>query len=100
MPEIVALLQTIRPLMAQTTLRQMGQVIYGMWVTPRRATLLEISRWTESGVSYRTLQRWYHTAVPGLEGLWLFFRQQVWHANHDYSAAGDEVGVGKAGHQT
>jgi putative transposase len=86
--------------MAQTTLRQMGHVIYGMLVTTRRATMLEISRWTESGGSYRSLQRWYHTALPWLEVMGLFFRQQLWHAKHDYIAAGDEVVVGKAGHQT
>jgi putative transposase len=100
MPEIVALLQVIAPLISKTTLRQMSHVIYGMLVTTRRVTMLEISRWTEVGGSYRTLQRWYHTSVPWVQVLWLFFRQRLWHADHDYIAAGDEVVVGKAGHAT
>jgi len=100
MPEIVALLQVIAPLLSKTTLRQMSHVIYGLLVTTRRITMLEISRWTETGGSYRTLQRWYHTGVPWLQIMWLFFTQRLWHADHDYIAAGDEVVVGKAGHET
>jgi putative transposase len=100
MPEIVALLQVIAPLISKTTLRQMSHVIYGVLVTTRRVTMLEISRWTEEGGSYRTIQRWYHTGVPWVQVMWLFFRQRLWHAGHDYIAAGDEVVVGKAGHVT
>ncbi|MCI0552241.1 MAG: transposase [Anaerolineae bacterium] len=100
MPEIVALLQVIAPLISKTALRQMSHVVYGLLVTTRRITMLEISRWTESGGSYRTLQRWYHTGVPWVQVMWLFFTQRLWHAGHDYIAAGDEVVVGKAGHET
>ncbi len=100
MPEIVALLHVIAPLVSKTTLRQMSHVLYGLLVTTRRITMLEISRWTETGGSYRTMQRWYHRGVPWLQVMWLFFTQQVWHAGHDYIAAGDEVVVGKAGHET
>ena len=100
MPEIVALLQTIAPLVSQTTLRQLSHVIYGMLVTTRRITMLEISRWTGRGGSYRTIQRWYHSWTPWVPVLWCFFTQQLWHADHDYIAAGDEVVFGKAGHET
>jgi putative transposase len=100
MSAIVALLQTIQPLLSKTTLRQMSQVIYGLLVTTRRATMLELSRWTEDGGSYRTLQRWYHTRLPWLAMMWSFFKQRLWHAEHEYIAVGDEVVVGKAGHAT
>lgn len=100
MPEILALLQTITPLVSKTTLRQMGHVLYGMLVTTRRITMLEISRWTESGGSYRTLQRWYHSSVPWLSVMWVVFTQQLWRSGHDYLAAGDEVVFGKAGKET
>ena len=100
MSEIVALLQTIRPLVSKTTLRQMSHVLYGLLVTTRRITMLELSRWTERGGSYRTLQRWYHNGLPWLPVMWCFFTQQLWHAEHEYIAAGDEVVVGKAGHET
>jgi len=100
MPEIVALLQVMTPLVSRTTLRQMGHVIYGLLVTTRRITMLELSRWTESGGSYRTLQRWYHSSVPWLSVMWVLFTQQLWRPDHDYIAAGDEVVLGKAGQET
>lgn len=49
MPGIVAFLQVIAPLISRTTLRQMSHVLYGLLVTTRRITMLEISRWTEAG---------------------------------------------------
>jgi putative transposase len=100
MSEILALLQIIARLVSKTTLRQMGHVIYGLLVTTRRVTMLEISRWTETGGSYRTIQRLYHSSVPWLQVMWLLFSQQLWTAGHDYIAAGDEVVFGKAGQET
>ena len=64
MTEILALLQSIAPLISKTTLRQMSQVIFGMLIMTGRITMLGISRWTEKGGSYRTIQRLYHTAIP------------------------------------
>ncbi len=58
MPEIVALLQTIAPVVSPRVLKQMSQVIYGLLISSGRITMLEISRWTERGGSYRTIQRW------------------------------------------
>jgi putative transposase len=100
MAEILALLQVIAPLVSKTTLRQMSHVVYGALVTNRRLTMLEIARWTERGGSYRSIQRWYHTCVPWAQVMWLFFAQRLWHAGHDYIAAGDEVVFGKAGQAT
>jgi putative transposase len=98
MPEILALLQIITPFVSKTTLRQMRHVIYGLLVSTRRITMLEISRWTESGGSYRTLQRWYHSRLPWLSVQWVLFTQKLWCSGHEYIAAGDEVVFGKAGH--
>jgi hypothetical protein len=63
MTEILALLQTIAPLLEKTIFRQMSQVIFGMLVASGRITMLGLSRWTEKGGSYRTVQRFYHSAV-------------------------------------
>lgn len=100
MPEILALLQIVTPLISKTTLRQMGHVIYGILISTRRITMLEISRWTESGGSYRTLQRWYHSSVPWLSVMWVLFTEHLWRSGHEYIAAGDEVVFGKAGKET
>jgi len=100
MPEIVALLQTIAPVVAPTVLKQMSQVIYGMLISNGRLTMLEISRWTERGGRYRTIQRWYHSKLVWLQVMWILFTSQLWQAGHEYIAAGDEVVFGKAGKET
>ena len=100
MTEIVALLQTIAPVVSPTVLKQMSQVIYGLLISNGRITMLEISRWTEGGGSYRTIQRWYHSQLLWLQIMWILFTSQLWHAGREYIAAGDEVVFGKAGKET
>lgn len=100
MTEILALLQNIAPLLGKTTLRQMSQVIFGMLVISGRVTMLGLSRWTEKGGSYRTVQRFYHTVLPWEAIQWLFFHIRFLKSTDEYIAAGDEVVVGKAGKET
>jgi putative transposase len=100
MSEIVALLQSIAPMVSPTVLKQMSQVINGLLISTGRITMLEISRWTEVGGSYRTIQRWYHSPLIWLQIMWILFTSQLWKAGHEYIAAGDEVVFGKAGKET
>jgi hypothetical protein len=76
MPEILALLQNIAPLVDKTTCRRMSHVVFGMLVASGRITLLGLSRWTEKGGSYRTLQRFYQSALPWTALHWMFFRKR------------------------
>lgn len=100
MTEILALLQAIAPVVSATILQQMSHVIYGMLISQGRITMLEISRWTEAGGSYRTIQRLYHTPLLWLQIQWVFFTSQLQKPGHEYLAAGDEVVFGKAGKET
>ena len=100
MTEIVALLQSIATVVSPTILKQMSQVIYGLLITNGQITMLEISRWTEGGGSYRTIQRWYHSQLLWMQIMWIMFTSQLWQAGHAYIAAGDEVVFGKAGKET
>jgi len=100
MPEILALLQNIAPLLEKTTLRQLSQVIFGMLVCSGRITMLGLSRWTEKGGSYRTIQRLYHSVLPWNALHWLFFRKSFLKLADEYIIAGDEVVVSKAGTKT
>ncbi len=100
MTEIVALLQTIAPLLEKTTLRQMCQVVFGMLVASGRITMLGLSRWTEKGGSYRTIQRLYHTVLPWNAIHWLFFRKRFLQPADEHLIVGDEVVVSKAGKET
>ena len=100
MTEILALLQHISPLLEKTTFRQMSQVIFGMLVISGRITMLGISRWTEKGGSYRTIQRLYYKVLPWGAIHWLFFRMRFLRIEHEYIGAADEVVVRKAGEET
>jgi hypothetical protein len=100
MPEILALLQNIAPVISTTTLRQLSQVVYGMLISNGRMTMLELSRWTEKGGSYRTIQRLYHTPILWLQIQWILFTSQFHQTDCEYIAAGDEVVFGKAGKET
>jgi len=100
MTEILALLQNIAPVVSATILQQMSQVIYGMLISNGRITMLEISRWTEAGGSYRTIQRLYHTPLLWLQIQWVFFVRRLQKPNVEYIVAGDEVVFGKAGKET
>ena len=100
MTEIVALLQNIAPLLEKTTFRQMSQVIFGMLVAGGRITMLGLSRWTEKGGSYRTMQCFYHSAISWKVIQWLFFRKCFLKTVDEYIIAGDEVVVSKAGKKT
>jgi putative transposase len=100
MTEILALLQNIAPLLEKTTFRQISQVIFGMLVASGRITMLGLSRWTEKGGSYRTIQRFYHSVLPWNEIQWLFFQKRYLKPEDEYLVAGDEVVVSKAGKET
>jgi putative transposase len=100
MTEIVALLQSIAPVISTTTLRQLSQVVYGMLISNGRLTMLELSRWTEKGGSYRTIQRLYHTPMLWLQIQWILFTSQFHQTDREYIAAGDEVVFGKSGKET
>lgn len=100
MPEILALLQNIAPLLEKTMFRQMSQVIFGMLVASGRITMLGLSRWTEKGGSYRTIQRFYHSVISWKVIQWLFFRKCFLKTEDEYIIAGDEVVVSKAGKKT
>lgn len=100
MTEIVALLQSIAPVISTTVLRQLSQAVYGMLISNGRITMLELSRWTEKGGSYRTIQRLYHTPMVWLQIQWMLFISRLHRTDREYIAAGDEVVLGKAGRTT
>lgn len=59
-----------------------------------------ISRLTNEGGSYRSVQRFFAAARPWLNILWLFFHQHLYKSDETYILAGDESIVTKAGAQT
>ena len=65
-----------------------------------RVTMLGISRWTEEGGSYRTVQRFFYTVIPWAQVFWAFFCEHLLDDQETYLLAGDECVVTKAGEKT
>ncbi len=100
MTNILTILQSIAPLLPKTTFRQMSQVIFGMLVASGRITMLNLSRWTEKGGSYRTIQRFYQSKLPWQTIHWSFFQKSFLKPEDEYIIAGDEVVISKSGKKT
>jgi hypothetical protein len=100
MTDIVALLECLTPHLSNTGLRQLRHIILALLCIPNRVTMLNLSRWTERGGSYRTLQRWYHTPLEWASILWVVVRLHLLDPNGTYLLAGDDVVVSKAGKTT
>lgn len=65
-----------------------------------QVTMLGLSRWTEKGGSYRTIQRFFYTVLPWAQVFWAFFREHLMDEQDTYLLAGDESVVMKAGDKT
>ena len=74
---ILALLQPIQNSVSKTTLRQLSRIIVAMIAMTGRVTMLGLSRWTEKGGSYRTVQRFFYTVIPWAQVFWAFFREHL-----------------------
>jgi putative transposase len=62
-----------------------------------RVTMLGISRFTNKGGSYRTVQRFFDTTLPWINIFWLCFRHHIYKSDEKYILAGDETVVTKSG---
>ena len=71
MSKIIALFSVLIPISATTT--RQSQVVLLLSMTGR-VTMLNISRWTGQGGSYRTVQRFFNTVIPWTTICWTFFR--------------------------
>ena len=100
MIDILALLQCLAPVVTPTTLRQFSRIVLALLAMTGRVTMLGISRWTEPGGSYRSVQRFFNTAVDWSQVHWLLIQTHLLQAQATYILAGDEVVVTKAGHET
>lgn len=100
MTNIIALLASFDQCVDKTTIRQLSRIILALLTMTGRVTMLGISRWSEKGGSYRTVQRFFAKRLPWASLSWLFIRHHLLHPEHEYLLAGDETVVTKAGKQT
>jgi putative transposase len=100
MPDILALLTCLTLQLDNTSLKQLGCIIQGMFAMSGRVTMLGISRWTGKGGSYRTIQRFCHSPKNWPSLMWVFFRTHCFRLEESYAIAGDEVVTTKSGKHT
>jgi putative transposase len=98
--DILTLLQQLNPILSQTTIQQMSQIITAMLAMTGRITMLGISRWTDKGGSYRTVQRYFQTTISWGQVMWQFFCAHLKQEGDEYVLAGDECVVTKSGKLT
>jgi putative transposase len=100
MPDILPLLLRLQPALSKTTARQLHRIVLAMLAMTGRITQLGLSRWTDKGGSYRTLQRFFHTQIDWTSVQWLFFQHFLLRPGTVCLLAGDESIVSKSGKHT
>jgi hypothetical protein len=100
MSDIVALTHCLAAPLSRTQLRQLRHSIVALLSMTGRATMLGLSRWIESGGSYRTVQRWFQSSMDWGMVLWNVVRTHLLVHEGVYLLAGDDVVVSKAGKAT
>ena len=100
MYDILSLFSVLYPHLPTTPLRQLGGVVFGLLSMTGRVSMLNISRWTTEGGSYRTVQRFFNTVLPWSKLCWVFFRAHLFDPESVYILAGDESIVVKSGSST
>ena len=97
---ILALLQYIQPDLSRTDLRRLSRIAQAMLSMSGRVTMLGLSRWAGKGGSYRTVQRFFNTAISWPKVFLCFFMQHLFLSGTEYFLVGDESVVTKSGKET
>ena len=100
MPEIIALFTVLYPYLSTTLIRQLSLIVFAGLAMTGRVTMLNISRWTSQGGSYRTIQRFFNTVLPWTTLFWVFFRTHLFDRDSDYILVADETVTPKSGKNT
>jgi hypothetical protein len=93
MPDIMLILSGLSQSVDNKTLGRLGCLVEGMLAMTGRVTMRGLSRWTEHGGSYRTLQRFFNTKLSRGRVHWLVIRQHLLRSETQWLLAGSEVGL-------
>lgn len=80
-----------------TPLRQLGRVTAAMLSMSGRVTMRGLSRWSDKGGSYRTIQRFFNTGLSWCHLPWLLIRHHLLDADDVVVMSGAHVVVTNAG---
>ena len=100
MPEIIIVLHCLSQCLDKSSLRQLNSIVPAVLAMTGRVTMLGISRWTEQGGSYRTIQRFYNTTIVWVKVNWFFIRCHLLATAGPILIGGDETVATKSGQKT
>ena len=100
MPDIIIVLHCLSQCLDKTTLRQLSCIVPAMLAMTGRVTMLGISRWTEKGGSYRTIQRFFNSSIVWAKVNWFFIRHHLLDPEDVILIGGDESVATKSGQKT
>lgn len=75
-------------------------IIHAMLSIKGRITMLGLSRWSEKGGSYRTINRFFHSKIDWATLNWMIIKSYLIKEKSVYILAGDEVVITKSGKKT
>ena len=101
MNEIITTLEVLSPALCSRTMKQLILIVDATLAMTGRVTMLGISRWTETGGSYRTVQRFFNEKIDWSKLSWLLIKQHLGaRFKKVFILVADEVVVTKSGKQT
>ena len=95
--DIIIVLQCLSQCLDKTTLQQLNVIVPALLAMTGRVTMLGICRWTDKGGSYRTIQRFYNSAIAWAKVNWIFIRHHLLDPTDTILVGGDETVVTKSG---
>jgi len=90
---------SLRSTLKKSQYNQLIVIIHAMLSIKGRITMLGLSRWSEKGGSYRTINRFFHSKKDWLAINWIVIKSHLL-KDSVYLLAGDEVVVSKSGKKT
>lgn len=97
MPDIIIILGCLSQCLDKTTLQQLNHIVPAMLAMTGRVTMLGLSRWTEQGGSYRTIQRFFNSSISWAKVNWFLIRHHLLDLTDTLLIVGDECVVTKSG---
>jgi len=98
MKSIISLL-SLKSIITNSQYKQLIIIIHAMLSIKGRITMLGLSRWSEEGGSYRTINRFFHSNIDWVSINWILIKAHLV-KDSVYLLAGDEVVVSKSGKKT
>jgi putative transposase len=97
MPDILPLMLRLQTVLPKTTCRQLAHIVVAVLTMTGRVTQRGISRWTDQGGSYRTIQRFFQTQIDWLAVNGCLLAHVLTDRTGVFLLAGDETVISKSG---